>query len=62
LNRIIPKTTAPLLPHALVIATVTMSGVSNFLAKQKKAELADLAESLGVEYAARIALVSRMHS
>lgn len=28
-----------------------MSGASNFLAKQKKAELVDLADSLGVEYA-----------
>jgi hypothetical protein len=31
-----------------------MSGVSNFLAKQKKAELTELADSLGVEYAAPI--------
>lgn len=38
-----------------------MSGASNFLAKQKKAELADLAESLGLEYAARITCVSGAH-
>jgi hypothetical protein len=36
-----------------------MSGVSNFLAKQKKAELTELADSLGVEYAARITFCLR---